>query len=378
MLSELNILLIDDDAVDRMNIARSIQKFSTYTKIADADCTQTALEMLQNQTFDAVLLDFSLPDSVGLESLAKINAMTNNTTPIIMLSGTDDEATLMEQSIHNGAQDYLIKDETNGKQILRAIRYGIQRKRLEQELKLAIEAEKAATATKDRFLAAISHDLRTPFTAIQGSLKLITSGLYKGIPSEVATLAEVAYNNTERLLHIVNDLLDHEKISAGEYQYHITKYPIDDCIRQAIEMTEAFASNNGKQIAYSAGDNCMHAYCDSNRVVQILVNLLSNAIKFSQKCIHISISQYTPDGVVIAIHDDGAGIPLQHQDKIFESYYQVNNATDTGMNSTGLGLSICKQMSKDQDGDVYFDSMPNNGTTFFLRLPIQHPTSKNQ
>ena len=168
----LKVLLVDDDEIDRLLVQRSLRQARPAVSVTEAEDAKTSVELLQDRRFDCVLLDFSLGDAWGLEVLKEYKKHDLNDTPVVMLSGLEDENLAIE-CLKQGAQDYLLKSEVNARTLLRSIRYAIERKK-SAKLAEAVEAELAAEKEKNLILARLRHEARTtPLNAITGFADLM-------------------------------------------------------------------------------------------------------------------------------------------------------------------------------------------------------------
>ena len=198
--------------------------------LADLVIAQTmseAVAMLSKHPVNIILLDLGLPDAEGLAAIRRARAAAP-TVPLVVLTGMDDEA-LAAQSLQEGAQDYLIKGQIETRGLLRALRYATERKRLER--------------LKDEFVSTVSHELRTPLTSIAGSLGLLTAGAMGVMSQRAARLLKIAHNNSERLVRLVNDILDIEKLESGRVVFDLKKVDVRPLVQQAVEAIKDFAEN---------------------------------------------------------------------------------------------------------------------------------------
>lgn len=234
-----------------------------------------------------------------------------------------------------------------------------------------ITEQKEVARMKNEFVSTVSHELRTPLTSIKGSLGLILSGVYSGIPEKVKTLIELANNNCTRLIALINDILDIEKIEAGKMEFIFEIANVAELISQAILMNQPYSEKfniNYKFINNLPVNTCLNI--DKNRFNQILTNLLSNACKFSSKNSEVVISAtLTKNSVQVSIKDHGNGIPEEFQDKIFNKFTQVDSSDTRQIGGTGLGLSICKNLVEKMNGSISFKTEVNIGTTFTIKFP---------
>lgn len=235
-----------------------------------------------------------------------------------------------------------------------------------------ITTQKEVEKMKNEFVSVVSHELRTPLTAIRGSLGLLLSGVFPTVTGKVKDLLDVAHNNSLRLINLINDILDIEKIAAGkmEFSYEITD--IAQIIEEAILMNKPYAERF--KVHYKFVNNlakCTLFNTDKNRFIQVLTNLLSNATKFSPENGEVVISAtQRGNSVRISIKDNGHGIPEEFKSKIFSKFTQADSSDARQKGGTGLGLNICKTMVEVMHGEISFESEVGEGTVFYIDFPI--------
>jgi PAS domain S-box-containing protein len=228
---------------------------------------------------------------------------------------------------------------------------------------------------KDEFVATVSHELRTPLASIAGALSLLAGGAAGQIPDAARRLLTIAHANSQRLVRLINDILDIERLEAGKMELDLRPVDVKPLVEQAIEANAGFSDGFHVRVRLEAGANEAVVRADADRLMQVLVNLLSNAVKFSPPGEEVVVSIEERDGPVrIAVRDRGAGIPDDFKDRIFEKFAQAD-ATDTRQRGgTGLGLSIVKQIAIQLGGDIGFEAAPGGGTSFHIDLPRWHGT----
>jgi signal transduction histidine kinase len=225
-----------------------------------------------------------------------------------------------------------------------------------------------ASEYKKELVSMVSHDLRTPLTSIQTSLALIEIGACGEIPDRVKAEIAVAERSATRLINLINDLLDIEKMEAGKFEMNLALGSSMDIMKQAVEACSAFAEQH--KITIELPDKDLDLRADGERVVQVLVNLLSNAIKFSpdNSTITLDIVEQ-PDAFQFRVSDQGPGIPPEYKNQLFEKFKQVEGVTSTKLKGTGLGLAICKAIVQGHNGEIGVESEVGKGTTFWFNIP---------
>jgi PAS domain S-box-containing protein len=222
-------------------------------------------------------------------------------------------------------------------------------------------------------LSTVSHEFRTPLTSIVGALGLLRGGVAGTLAPQAQRLVEMAHDNGNRLVRLVNDFLDLEKMRSGKLGFRLAPHALGPLLRQSVDAMRSYADGYGVRIELDVAPDAMLAYVDPQRVQQVLENLISNAVKFSPRGapVHVSLSR---DGgaAVIAVRDRGPGIPPEFQARIFEKFAQADASDARGRAGTGLGLSIVKSIVARLDGQVGFVTGPGAGTTFRIGLPLWH------
>jgi signal transduction histidine kinase len=317
-------------------------------------CMSEAEEYLAKHTVDVILLDPGLPDAQGLEAVRRAHAAAPGIT-LVVLTHLDDES-LATKAMQVGAQDYLVKGQIETRGLLRALRYAVERKRLER--------------LKDEFVSTVSHELRTPLTSIAGSLGLLMGNAVGKLPDAAVRLLAIAHTNSQRLVRLVNDILDIEKMESGQIVFKFGRVEVRSLIGQAIEANRGFAEGSGVRIRLEDASAVCDVRADPDRLAQVVTNLLSNAIKFSpvDNEVVVAIESGT-DVVRISVRDHGPGISADFKPYIFERFAQADATNARQKGGTGLGLSIVKEIVDRLGGDVGFADAPRGGAIFHVELP---------
>jgi signal transduction histidine kinase len=237
-----------------------------------------------------------------------------------------------------------------------------------------VSSYKAAERMKDEFVSVVSHELRTPLTAIKGALGLLLGGVTGGLPERARSMLDVADRNSNRLLQLINDILDIQKIEAGRLEFKREPVDLQRVVEQAIEVHRDYATSLGVAVAQTRRLDGTRVSADPDRVGQILTNLLSNALKFSPPKGRVELAVDRVDGSVrVSVADHGPGISESFRRRIFQKFAQAD-ATDTRRKGgTGLGLSICKALVERMGGRIGFESDPGVKTVFHFELKETPP-----
>jgi PAS domain S-box-containing protein len=222
---------------------------------------------------------------------------------------------------------------------------------------------------KTEFISTVSHELRTPLTSIRGSLGLLASGVLGTIPSKAEPMVRIALTNSERLIRIINDILDIEKVESGKLELSMTSVALTALLRQSVESNQAYAHKFSVTLALEEPSADITVAADCDRLMQVMANLLSNAAKFSPPGSRVMVRAIIePQVVRIEVQDFGQGIPESFRRRIFEKFVQADSSTSRRFEGTGLGLSITKQLVEAMGGTIDFTSQVGGGTTFRVLL----------
>jgi signal transduction histidine kinase len=245
---------------------------------------------------------------------------------------------------------------------------------------LAIERDiterKQVERIKNEFIGVVSHELRTPLTAIIGSLGLVINEVLGPLPDRARPILNIAYQNSERLLRLINDILDLDKLEADKLVFQSQPINLLQLASQALEANQGYASRFEVQLALEPPAQPelyeLNISGDNDRLMQVLANLLSNAIKFSPtgSKVELGITQIQSGWVRMWVRDHGKGIPLEFQCHLFQKFFQADASSTRQKGGTGLGLYITRMIVEKHRGQIGFDSKMGKGTTFYFDLPL--------
>lgn len=232
-----------------------------------------------------------------------------------------------------------------------------------------ITEQRQARQIKSEFVSTVSHELRTPLTSIRGAL-----GLLRGDPAAVAEdyqpMLALAERNCERLISLINDILDVERLQAGRMDLLVKDQDLEPVLDRAVYDNQPFADQYGIHLSLDTRDSGLRAVIDGDRLLQVLTNLISNAVKFSPRgeTVCLRAERIGPD-IRLSVIDHGRGIPPEFHPRIFQRFSQADASDSREKGGTGLGLNISRQLTEMMGGQIGFDSEPGRGSTFFLRFP---------
>ena len=235
-----------------------------------------------------------------------------------------------------------------------------------QDVTQQLEAERL----KKEFTSTLSHELRTPLTSIIGSLQLINSGVMGEVDKDVAELTQVAERNGQRLLDLINDILDIEKIESGKLTMSPEVFAVDDLVREAMVLNRAFGERFKVRFEAHGELPGGQVFADRKRLLQVMTNLLSNAAKFSPEGATVDVALSAKGGLLrVAVEDRGPGIPEGFRGRIFGRFAQADSTASRQKGGTGLGLAICKRLVELMQGHIGFEDREGGGTRFWFELP---------
>jgi PAS domain S-box-containing protein len=232
-----------------------------------------------------------------------------------------------------------------------------------------ISERRAIEQLKDEFISIVSHELRTPLTAIIGSLGLLKTGIYDNKPEKAKRMLEIALTDCERLVRLVSDILDLERLQSGKVALIKEMCEVTDLMERAVESVSAIASGANINLAINPISERVYAAPDS--IIQALTNLLSNAIKFSSPhtTVELTAKRRSQD-ILFIVKDSGRGIPPDKLEAIFGRFQQVDVSDSRQKGGTGLGLAICKSIVEQHGGEIWIESQVGKGSIFYFTLPI--------
>jgi signal transduction histidine kinase len=228
---------------------------------------------------------------------------------------------------------------------------------------------RASEKAKTEFISTISHELRTPLTSIKGALGIIKAGVLDQYPDKLISVVDVAYNNSVRLHHLIDEILDIEKIESGKLVLQMDSTNISELLEEAIATNKGYAQEYGVTFVCSGTEQSLFVDADGDRLMQVMGNLLSNAAKFSPYGGQIEVSLARHEGSLrIAVEDHGCGIVEESRETIFDKFTQADATDRRQKGGSGLGLSIATMFVEAHNGKLYFTTKVDKGTTFYIDL----------
>ncbi|MEM7717356.1 MAG: hybrid sensor histidine kinase/response regulator [Cyanobacteria bacterium P01_A01_bin.68] len=383
----INILLIEDNLAE----ARLLQEFLRDSSFEEFNLVHVkrlseALDAIGENIstpclYNIILLDLTLPDSQGLESLKPLMARAP-CLPIVVLTNINDEQLAIE-AVRKGAQDYLVKRQINSQLLARSLRYAIERKQyletlraLNQSLKSRVEERtaqlveaKEVNQFKSEFVSILSHDIRNPLNAI-----LLAAGFLKNSDDNLSDDKKLAhYQMIRSAIKSMSLLLDEAsfigKADSGNLNCELIGIDLIGFCNAIVRDIRLTTTKNNIDIVFNIKGNSKEFLGDEKLLHHILTNLLGNAVKYSPSNSQIIFDLiFQKLAIIFRIKDSGIGIPLTEQEQLFEPFHRASNVGKIA--GTGLGLAIVKKCVEAHGGEITLQSQEGIGSTFTVTLPV--------
>lgn len=368
--SSTNVLLIEDNPGDAELVRL---RLSEGNALVELDCVQRLsdglLSLSKKPSPSVVLLDLNLPDSHGADTFRAVLDKAPDAA-VVILSGQDDEA-LAIKALHQGVQDYLVKDDITGSHLERVMRHAIERQSLLRSLEMSRQQQ---LEFKNRFLSHVSHELRTPLTCIHQFVTILLDGIAGTINTDQHDYLSTVLKSVQQLKAMIQDLLEATRVEAGKLRIEPRCIATDELMRQTIAMMEPIAKRKSIRLEVDPDTRLLLAYADPDRVLQVLTNLIDNAIKFTPAegsvVIKASSVDADPNFVYLSVADTGCGIGPESKHLIFERLHQEALTIENSHNGLGLGLYISKELVKLHGGRIWVTSEVGQGSVFTFTLPV--------
>lgn len=368
------LLVVDDEEGNRDVLSRLLEK-QGYT-VAKAENGRVALNMLDADEYDMVLLDIMMPELDGFEVLRQLKANEQlRNIPVVMVSALS-ELESVARCIEMGAEDYLPKP-FNSTLLKARVSACLEKKRgRDREVELFHQLQEhygrlqELEGLRDDLTRMIIHDLRTPLTSVLAAIQ--TLEVVGDVTPAQREVVEIAVSGADSLLAMINGLLDIEKLEAGEMDLDLSLISLPEVVASAIAQVAPLASAKGLELTQEVATDLPWLNADETKIERVLVNLLGNAIKFTPAggSVHVAV-RYRDDAqaVEFRVQDTGEGIPSDAFERIFEKFGQVDSRQEGRTMSTGLGLTFCKLAVEAHGGLIQVASEPGQGSTFSFTIP---------
>jgi len=389
----ISVLIIEDNPGDIALIRTMLAQRGAVVELLSANRLADGLARLDANDVDLVLVDLSLPDSDGLDTLTRVQEHAP-ALPVVVLTGTDDEALGLE-AVQRGAQDYLVKGQTPAALLTRAIRHAIERKQAQRkirdlnadlerrvaertrELAAALDELKSLDRLKTAFIDVITHELSTPLTVAGGMLALAR----RQVPDDGGKLAS-SLGTAARAVQRLQELLDQILDIAGtrDFATPLRAEPVApaELVHQAAAIVAPFVELRRQSLDLDLPDDLPPVSVERGKIRDVLINLLMNAVKFTPDGGTIALAaRRRDDAIEVRVTDTGVGIPesdLPHVfDRFFTTFDTIHHSTGSyefGKRGIGIGLAIVKNFVEMHGGQVGVESTPGRGSTFWFTLPL--------
>lgn len=365
----INVLLIDDDEDDYLIIKRVFARIPD-SAFALSWCNDyvAAKKAINSKKYDIFLIDYRLGAHTGLE-LLEYAAPHKRAEPFILLTGVGDK-NVEKQSMKLAAADYLVKGTFNADLLSRTLYYSLERKQVEaQRLQHLIDLNRA----KDEFISLASHQLRTPATGVKQYLGMVLEGFVGDLSEPQQKILKKAQESNERQLSIVSDLLKVAQVDAGKVRLRKSNVDMITLIKDVLKEQHATFEQRHQKIVFEPGQSDIVVCVDRDTIRMVLENLIDNASKYSGegKTVTVKIKDAAMS-IEISVIDQGVGIKMQDQSKLFEKFSRIDNPLSTLVGGTGLGLYWAKKIIDLHRGNISFESKAGKGTAFTVHLPKVH------
>lgn len=350
----VGVLLIEDNPGDARLIREMLIDVPTMSFAVDpVDSLEAGLARLKEKKYDVILTDLNLPDSSGLATFLAVYSKVPK-LPIVVLTGLSDES-FGVQTVQEGAQDYLVKQDVTSSLLGRTVRYAIERNRL----RLA----------HDELIYVMTHEMRTPLTVIGEIDAQLIEGLYGELTEEQKTILKMSEENTARMSRLINNLLDIAKMESGKLD--LRKEPVDiaELVKRVMAGFSVQVKDKALELQAGLPPGKVEVLADRDKITQVFVNLIGNAIKYTVRgSIQVSVEE-KGDTVECRISDTGIGFSKEDLPKVFGKFEQFQGALASKQKGSGLGLYITKQIVELHNGNIRVESSPDQGSRFIFSIP---------
>jgi signal transduction histidine kinase len=360
------VLLLDDEPNVLAGLRRALRKEPYELLLASS--APAAIALLHSRSVDVVISDQDMPGMTGTAFLAKVRELFPDTIRF-MLTG---KATLdiAIQAINDDAVSQFLVKPCDPVSLTNSIRQALRQKELEDALERARRQE---VELKDRFLSHVSHELRSPLTAIYQFVTILLDGLAGDITEQQREYLDIVSRNVLHLQRIVSDLLDCTRSATGKIIIEPQELALPPIVQTVLDTLRPTAAGRDIDLVATLPADLPHVYADPLRVRQVLTNLIENGIKFTPGPGTVSIGtralQDDPDAVCMTVTDTGCGIQPDDLTRIFNRLVQTTDTVDLDRQGLGLGLYICRELITQQGGQIWVESEAGHGSTFCFTLP---------
>lgn len=362
-LDIIRVLIVDDDEEDYLIIKHLFGTMSTINcELEWVSTSDDAMRRIADKAHDAYLVDYRIDGQTGLDILRAAGAY-KRPEPFILLTGIEDHE-VERRSLEEAAADFLVKKGLTSDNLAKTLYYALGRKEQEEQ---KIAQLLALNRTKDEFISIASHQLRTPATSVKQYIAMVLDGLGGDVSDKQRQLLEKAYQNNERQLTIVNDLLQVAQVDGGTMQLNLAQVDMSRLAARAVEDFEPFFATVDQTLDHDIAPYVV-TRADENALRMVIDNLLENAQKYSPRGGRTVLRVTSDDeSVRIAVEDEGVGVA--QTEKLFKKFSRLKETHGGQVDGTGLGLYWAQSIAKLHDGHIYYEANTPRGSRFVLQLP---------
>jgi two-component system, sensor histidine kinase and response regulator len=372
------VLIVDDDAVDRMAVIRAFKEADFRTELTEAIDCASGIALVNSHQFDCIFVDYRLPDGNGVELLQKFREQGVR-VPIVSLTGQNDDRVAVDL-MKAGASDYLSKSQISPAQLRQVFQNVMRVYDAEVAVAVANRQREELLAQKEEFISRMTHDLQTPLVGANRMLDLLCDDAFGELPDKVKSNLKVIERSNKDLLQMVRNLVEAYTYDADAKQFNFIPVDLIQLIEEVVrELTPIATTKNLELIANIINrdrhDASFQVAGDRLELKRLITNLVGNSLKFTDVgTISIELTPSTPDlrTITIAITDTGNGIAPSDLAGVFERFRRGNHKRS----NSGLGLYLCKQIAEAHGGKISVRSQVGEGSTFSIEFPNPLPSNK--
>ncbi|MBI5631240.1 MAG: hybrid sensor histidine kinase/response regulator [Elusimicrobia bacterium] len=365
----IRVLLLEDDprTVDIVRLCLDeTDSMGLRFELESAGTLADGLRLLAGERFDALLLDLLLPDSRGIETMLRI-IKEGHDIPILIVTNPGSEPVALE-ALRLGAQDYMVKSTSDSRLLKRSIRYAIERHKLQRELASLKEPD----LLKDNLIGVVSHELRSPLSVVHAAIINLIDGLAGRLTPEQNKIALIGRRNTERMAHLVENLLNLSRLKSGRARTDLRGTALGPLLQNAAARLEEAVRDKRLSLKIESPEELPQVQADPELLDEVIDNLLNNAVRFAKSRVTLRAipSAEGPGGaaVIVEVLNDGEPIPTERMSELFNAFVQLARPHGSGHKGSGLGLAICKTILALHGTGLDVKSSLEDGTCFRFAL----------
>jgi two-component system, sensor histidine kinase and response regulator len=364
----LNVLVIDDDAIDRMSVRRHLKSTQENLQVVEAENCQIALEKIREQVFDCIFVDYNLPDGNGIDLVQQLRQLGLR-IPLIALTGQGDEQIAVEL-MKAGASDYISKAKIKPDLLYRVVQQCLRIYQAEQEAERAKQLREELLAQREEFISRMTHDMQTPLVGANRMLELIQDDAFGDISASVKAKIGIIMRSNHDLLKMVRDLVEVYTYDAGCKELNRLPIDIRSIVEEVFQQLGPLAQDKQLDLKLEVSDPSLNyeILADRLEMKRVLINLIGNSLKFTELGgITLTLTGSSPASpwLKMTLQDTGIGINPEDQAQLFERFRRGRHKRS----NSGLGLYLSRQIIEGHQGKVQVESIVNQGTTFTITLP---------